>query len=159
MYGGESWNIKKTKHLRIDAFRLRCWTRLLRSLLDSRESKPVHPKGNQPWIFIGRNGAEAEAPILWPPNAKSWLTGKGPDAGKDGRREEKVTTENEMVGITDSKDMSLSKLREMVKNREAWRAAVHGVMKSWTRLSDWTTTKDGDGEYCMLGCFLFHTVL
>ena len=70
----------------------------LKSPLDRKEIKPVNPKGNQPWIFIGRSDAEAEAPLLWPPDAKSWLTGKDPDAGKDWGQEEKGATENEMVG-------------------------------------------------------------
>ena len=85
--------------------------------------------------------AEAEAPILWPPDAKSRLTEKDPDAGKDwgkGRRgQQKITW---LDGITDSTDMSLSKLQEIVKNRESWHAAVHGVTESPTQLSDWTTT-------------------
>ena len=68
------------------------------SPLDSKEIKPVSPKGNQPWIFIGRTGTEAEAPVLWPPDVKSWLTGKDPDAGKYWRQEEKGITEDEMVG-------------------------------------------------------------
>ena len=70
----------------------------LESPLDCREFKPVHPKGSQLWIFMGRIDAEAETPILWPPDGKSWLIGKDPNAGKDGRREEKGTTEDEMVG-------------------------------------------------------------
>ena len=70
----------------------------LQSLLDSKEIKPVNPKGNQSWIFIGRTDAEAEAPILWSPDEKNWLTGKDPDAGKDWRQEEKGTIEDEMVG-------------------------------------------------------------
>ena len=70
----------------------------LESPLDSREIKPVNPKGNQSWIFIGRTDAEAETPILWPPDAKNWLIGKDPDAGKDWRQKEKGTTEDEMVG-------------------------------------------------------------
>ena len=121
----------------------RLWTVLpektLESPLYSKEIKPVHPKGNQPWIFIGRTDVEAEAPIVWPPDAKSQLIGKDPDAGEDWGQEEKGTTEDEMVGW----DLwfsghELSKLQEMVKDREAWHAAVHGVTKSQTRLSNWT---------------------
>ena len=71
---------------------------IIESPLDSKEIKPVSPKGNQQWIFIGRTDAEADAPILWPLDAKSWLTGKNPDAGKDWEQEEKGMTEDEMVG-------------------------------------------------------------
>ena len=98
MYRSESWTIKKAECQRIDAFELRCWRRVLKSPLDSKEIKPVNPKGNQSWIFIGRTGAEAETLILWPPDVKSWLIGKDRDAGKDWRQEEKGMTEDEMVG-------------------------------------------------------------
>ena len=97
MYGCESWTIKKAKNQRIDVFELWCWRRLL-SPLDCKDVKPVNPKGNQSWIFIGRTDAKAEAPILWPPDAKNWLIGKDPHAGKDWRQEEKGMTEDEMVG-------------------------------------------------------------
>ena len=94
MYECESWTIKKAECWRIAAFELWCWRRLL----DCKEIQPVNPKGNQPWIFIGRTNAEAETPILWPPDVKNWLIGKDPDAGKDWRQEEKGTKEDEMVG-------------------------------------------------------------
>ena len=107
--------------------------------LDCKETQPVHPKGNQSWIFIGRIDAEAETLILWLPDTKSWLIGKDSDAGKDWRQEEQGMTEDEMVGgTTDSMDMSLSKLQELVIYRDAWRAAVNGVAKIRTRLSNWT---------------------
>ena len=97
MYGCESWTIKKTEHQRTDAFELWCWRRLL-SFSDCKEIKPVNPKGNQSWIFSGRTDAEAEAPILWPPDAKNWLIWKDPEGGKDWRQEEKGTIKDKMVG-------------------------------------------------------------
>ena len=99
-------------------------------------SNRIDPKGNQPWILIGRTDAEIEAPVLWPPDANNWLIGKDPDAGKDWGQEEKGMREDEMVGWHHSMDMSLNKLQEMVKDREAWHAAVHGVAKGWTWLND-----------------------
>ena len=89
--------IKKAECRRNDAFELWCWRRLL-SPLDNKEIQPVNTKGNQSWIFIGKTDAEAEALILWPPDANNWLIGKDPDAGKDWKQEEKGTTENEMIG-------------------------------------------------------------
>ena len=97
MYGCESWIIKKAEHWRIDAFELWCWRRL-ESPLDCKEIQPFNPKGNQSWAFTGRTDAEAETPILWPPDAKSWLIWKDPDAGKDWGQEEKGMTEDGMVG-------------------------------------------------------------
>ena len=98
MYGCESWTIKKAEHWRIDAFELWCWRRLLRVPWTARRSNQSNPKENQSWTFIGRTDAEVETPILWPPDAKNWLIGKEPDAGKDWRQEEKGTTEDEIIG-------------------------------------------------------------
>jgi len=90
----ESWTIKNAECRRMDAFKLWCWRRLL-SPLDCKESKSVHPKGNQSWLSIGR--IDADAPILWPPDAKSWLIGNEPDAGRDWRQKEKEAAEDKMV--------------------------------------------------------------
>ena len=184
------------------------WTvvleKTLENPLDSKEIKPVNAKENQSWKFIRRTDAEAKTPILWPPDAKNWLIGKDPDAGKDWRQEEKGMAEDKMIGwhhrldwtwgwassgfgdeqgslaccspwgrkestwlnnstelmlgktecerrkgqqsmrwldsIINSMDMNLSKLQEIVTDMEDWSAAVHGLSKSWTWLSNWTTT-------------------
>ena len=112
----------------------------LESPLDCKEIQPVHSKGNQSWIYTGRT--DAEAPILWPPDEKSSLIRKDPDAGKDWRLEKKGTVEEEMDGWHHRLNgHEFEQALGNVKDREAWRAAVHGVTKSWTWLSNWTTEK------------------
>ena len=138
MYGCESWTIQKVERWRIDTFEMWCWGRLLR-VLDGKEIQPVHPKGNQSWIFIGSIDAEAEAPVLWPPDVKNGFIGKYPDSAKDWTLEEKGMTEDEMAGCHHYlMDINLSKLWEVVLDRNAWYAAGHGITKSQTRMSNWT---------------------
>jgi len=116
--------------LEVAKFRIVVLEKILESPLDSKELKPVNPKGNQPWIFTGRTVAEAEAPILWSAGVKSRLIEKDPNAGKDWGQEEKESTEDEMVRWHNSVDMSLSRLWDLVKDREASHAAVHGCKES-----------------------------
>ena len=122
---------KEGKALKNWCFQTMVLEKTLESPLDSKEIKPVNFKGNQPWIFIGRTGTEAEAPTLWPPDVNSWL-GKDPDAGKYWRQEEKRVTEDEMVGWHHwLNGHGHGILQETIRDKEAWHAAVHGVMKSW----------------------------
>ena len=95
--------------------------------MDYKKIQPVYPKGNQPRIFTGRTDAETKAPILWPPDVKTLMLGK-----IEGRRRRGRQRKRWLDGISDSMDISLSKLQEMVKDRKAWHATVHGVTKSWT---------------------------
>jgi len=139
MYGCERWTVKKA-----DAFELWFWEKTLESPLDSKEIQPVHPKGTQSWIFIGRADVEAETPILWPPGAKNWLIWKDPDAGKDWGWEEKGMAEDEMDGwmdgITNSGQGSLvccnpwgCKESDMTE----WLNWIWRIEYAWRKLEGW----------------------
>ena len=153
MYGCESWTVKKAERWRIDAFELWCWRRLLRVPLDCKEIQPVHPKGNQSWVFFRRMDAKAETPILWPPHAKSLLIGKDSDAGRKWGQE-KGMTQDEMAGWHHGVDGHDSEWTPGDGDGQGgWRAAIHGVAKSQTRLSDWTELKGPHGPilwYCFI---------
>ena len=138
VYGCETWTVKKVECRRIDAFELGCWRRLLRV-------QPIHSRGDQSWVFIGRTDAEAETPILWPPDVKSWLIWKDPDARKDWGPEEKGTTEDEMAGWhhrLNGHEFQWTPGVHSWQCRDAWHAAVHEIAElitteqlNWTELN------------------------
>ena len=136
MYGCESWTIKKAERWRIDAFELWCWRRLLRVPWTARRSNQSILK-DQSLVFIGRTEVEAETPILWPPDVKSWLIWKDPDAGKDWGKEEKQMKEDEMVGWHHRLNR-----HELEQTPEDWRTGKPGVLQStWSQRvrHDWAT--------------------
>ena len=162
-YGCESWQYiflsfyKESWVLKNWCFWTVVLEKTLESPLDCKEIQPVHPKGNQSWIFTARTDVEAETLILWPPDAKNWVIWKDPDARKDWRLEKKWTTEDDMVGWHHRLNgHELEKLQELMMDREAWHAAAHGVAESRTQLNDWTKLNLIKETHYPWLCFLFY---
>ena len=133
MYDCESWTIKKAEHRRIDAFELWCWRRLLKSPLDCKEIQPVHPKGNQSWVFIGRTDVKLKLQYFGHLMRRADSFEKTLMPAKiEGRRRRGQQRMSWLDGITDSMDMGLGELRELVMDREAWRVVIHGITKNQT---------------------------
>ena len=141
-YGSHVWmwelDHKENWALKDWCFQIVVLEKTLESPPNCKEIKPVNPKWNQPWIFIGRTDAEAKAPIRWQPDMKSWLIAKDPDVGKDWRQQKRGR--QRMRWLNSITDMNLRKFQKTVKDRGAWHATIHGDSKSQTLLSDWTTT-------------------
>ena len=140
-YGCESWTIKESWVLKNWSFQIVVLGKTLESPLDCKEIKQINPKGNQSWIFIGRIDAAAEAPVFWPPASKSWLIGKGPDAGKDWRQEERGWWRMKWLdSIIKFSGLEFEQAPGDSEGWGTWYTTVHGVAKSQTRLSNQTKT-------------------
>ena len=140
MYGYENWTLKKAECRRIDVFELWCWRRLLRvPWMAGRSNQSIQ---KETWILTGRTDAEAETPILWPPDVKNWLIGKHLDAGKDWRQVRRGQQRMRWLdGITNSLDMTLSKLQELVMDRELKSMGLQRVGHNWATELNWKLNK------------------